>query len=97
LFWLFKNLTIDNDNGEKTVITADGGVRTGFDVVKMLALGADFVLVGRPLAREAVSTGVEGVKRIMEFLKTDIKIAMIMTSCNKLEDINEGILVRESQ
>ena len=86
----------DNDNGEKTVITADGGVRTGFDVVKMLALGADFVLVGRPLAREAVSTGVEGVKRIMEFLKTDIKIAMIMTSCNTLEDITEEILVKES-
>jgi 4-hydroxymandelate oxidase len=60
----------------------------------VLALGADFVLVGRPLAREAVSTGVEGVKRIMEFLKTDIKISMIMTSCNRLEDINENILVR---
>jgi len=87
----------DNDNGEKVVITADGGVRTGFDVVKMLALGADFVLVGRPLAREAVSTGVEGVKRIMEFLKTDIKIAMIMTSCNTLEDINEEILLKESK
>ncbi len=52
----------DNDNGERIIITADGGVRTGFDVVKMLALGADFVLVGRPLAREAVSTGVEGSK-----------------------------------
>lgn len=84
----------ETDNGERIIITADGGVRTGFDVVKMLALGADFVLVGRPLAREAVSTGVEGVKRILEFLKTDIKIAMIMTSCNTLEDINEKILVK---
>ncbi len=86
----------DIDNNRRIVITADGGVRTGFDVVKMLALGADFVLVGRPLAREAVSSGVEGVKRILEYLKTDIKIAMIMTSCNILEDINEGILVKES-
>ena len=60
----------------------------------MLALGADFVLVGRPLAREAVSSGVEGVKRILGYLKTYIKIAMIMTSCNTLEDINEGILVK---
>ena len=59
----------------------------------MLALGADFVLVGRPHAREAVSSGVEGVKRILGYLRTDIKIAMIMTSCNTLEDINEGILV----
>ncbi len=83
------------DNGERVVITADGGVRTGFDVVKMLALGADFVLVGRPLAREAVSSGVEGVKRFLEFLRTDIKITMLMTSCNTLEDINEGILIKE--
>jgi 4-hydroxymandelate oxidase len=87
----------EDDYSEKVVITADGGVRTGFDVVKMLALGADFVLVGRPLAREAVSTGVEGVKRILEFLKTDMKIAMIMTSCNTLEDINEETLVKENQ
>jgi 4-hydroxymandelate oxidase len=84
----------DTDNGENIIITADGGVRTGFDVVKMLALGADFVLVGRPLAREAVSSGVEGVKRILEYLRTDIRIAMIMTSCNTMKDINEGILVK---
>jgi 4-hydroxymandelate oxidase len=84
----------DTDKGERIIITADGGVRTGFDVIKMLALGADFVLVGRPLAREAVSSGVEGVKRILGYLRTDMKIAMIMTSCNTLEDINEGILVK---
>ncbi len=85
----------ETDRGEKIIITADGGIRTGFDVVKMLALGADFVLVGRPLAREAVSTGVEGIKRILGYLKTDIKIAMLMTSCNTLEDINENILIKE--
>jgi isopentenyl diphosphate isomerase/L-lactate dehydrogenase-like FMN-dependent dehydrogenase len=84
------------DGGEKVVITADGGIRTGFDVIKMLALGADFVLVGRPLAREAVSSGVEGVKRILEYIKTDLRVAMIMTSCNTLEDINENILIKET-
>ncbi len=79
--------------GRKAVITADGGVRTGFDVVKMLALGADFVLVGRPLAREAVPNGAAGVKRILEYFKEDIRKAMIMTSCNTLKDITEEILV----
>ncbi len=84
----------ETEKGKGIVITADGGVRTGFDVVKMLALGADFVLVGRPLAREAVSSGVEGVKRILEYIRTDIRIAMIMTSCNTLKDIDETILVK---
>lgn len=83
----------NNDNGENIIITADGGVRTGFDVVKMLALGADFVLVGRPLAREAVSNGVEGVKRILEYIKNDIRVTMIMTWCNTLEDIDDSKLL----
>lgn len=82
-------------NGRNVVITADGGVRTGFDVVKMLALGADLVLVGRSLAREAVSQGADGVARILEYIKKDIRIAMIMTSCNNLKEINETILARE--
>ncbi len=81
--------------GKKAVITCDGGVRTGFDVVKMLALGANFVLIGRPLAREAVPNGAAGVKRFLEFIKTDIRTAMVMASCNSLEEINENILVKE--
>jgi len=86
----------ETNTGKKVIITADGGVRTGFDVVKMLALGADFVLVGRPLAREAVSNGVEAVKRVLEYIKTDIRIAMLMTSCNTLEDITDSILTRDT-
>ncbi|VVB61675.1 Rubredoxin [uncultured archaeon] len=81
-------------NGKKIIITADGGIRTGYDVIKMLALGADFVLVGRPLAREAVPSGAEGVKRILDYLKQDIRTAMIMTSCNTLDEINESIIFR---
>jgi len=84
------------NNGRRVVITADGGIRTGFDVVKMLALGADYVLMGRPLAREAVSNGAEGVKRVLEYIRTDIRIAMLMTSCNTLEDIKETILSKET-
>ena len=41
----------------KVTITADGGVRTGFDVIKMLALGADFVMVGREMIRAAIGGG----------------------------------------
>jgi len=85
----------ENNNTRRVVITADGGLRTGFDVIKMLALGADYVLLGRPLAREAVSNGVEGVKRVLEYIQTDIRVAMLMTSCNTLQDIKETILIRD--
>ncbi|MCM1986136.1 alpha-hydroxy-acid oxidizing protein [Methanococcoides seepicolus] len=84
--------TIRNSKkGKKVVITADGGVRTGFDVVKMLALGADHVLTGRPIVREAVPHGAEGVRSLIDYMRSDIEKAMIMTSCNTLEDINSDI------
>jgi hypothetical protein len=80
--------------GEKVVITADGGIRTGFDVLKMLALGADLVLFGRPLARELVPHGAAGVKRLLEFIAGDIRKAMMMTSCRLVDEIDERILSR---
>ncbi len=75
----------------KVIITADGGVRTGFDVIKMLALGADFVMVGREMIRAAIGGGAEGVRIEMDFLAKDLRRAMMMTSCNSLADINERI------
>jgi 4-hydroxymandelate oxidase len=75
----------------KVTITADGGVRTGFDVIKMLALGADFVMVGREMIRAALGGGAEGIHLEMDFLAKDLRKAMIMTSCNSLADINERI------
>jgi 4-hydroxymandelate oxidase len=80
--------------GKRIVVTADGAVRTGYDAMKLLALGADFALIGRPLARQALDSGVEGVKAVLEYIKTDIRKAMIMTSCNSVKDINERILYR---
>jgi isopentenyl diphosphate isomerase/L-lactate dehydrogenase-like FMN-dependent dehydrogenase len=76
----------------KVTITADGGVRTGFDVIKMLALGADFVMVGREMIRAAIGGGAEGIRLELDFLSKDLRKAMIMTSCNSIADINDRIL-----
>jgi isopentenyl diphosphate isomerase/L-lactate dehydrogenase-like FMN-dependent dehydrogenase len=76
----------------KVTITADGGVRTGFDVIKMLALGADFVMVGREMIRAAIGGGAEGIRLELDFLSKDLRKAMIMTSCNSIADINGRIL-----
>ena len=72
----------------KVIITADGGIRTGFDSLKMLALGADFVMVGREFIRAAIGGGAEGVHAEAEFLAQDLKKAMIMTGCSSLSEID---------
>jgi 4-hydroxymandelate oxidase len=75
----------------KVVVTADGGIRTGFDALKMLALGADFVMVGREFIRAAIGGGAEGVAIEAGFLSQDLRKAMIMTGCNSLSDINGSV------
>jgi 4-hydroxymandelate oxidase len=75
----------------KVIITADGGIRTGFDALKMLALGADFVMVGREFIRAAIGGGAEGVAAEAGFLSQDLKKAMIMTGCNSLSEINGDV------
>ena len=77
----------------KVVVTADGGIRTGFDALKMLALGADFVMAGREFIRAAIGGGAEGVRCEAEFLSQDLKKGMIMTGCNALKDISGDIFV----
>lgn len=75
----------------KVLIAADGGVRTGFDVLKMLALGADFVGVGREFIRAAIGGGAEGVAAEARFLSQDLRKAMIMTGCNSLSEIDRRV------
>lgn len=76
----------------KTKIFVDGGVRTGYDVLKMLALGAEAVLIGRDIVRAAIGAGIEGVKIHMEYLQKTLAKAMKMTDCNTLKDISPTIL-----
>ena len=73
--------------GADTKIFVDGGVRTGDDVFKMLALGADAVLIGRPYVIAAYGGGAEGVQLYTEKLKAELNDAMTMTSCKSLQEI----------
>ncbi|MHA2202108.1 MAG: alpha-hydroxy-acid oxidizing protein [Candidatus Hodarchaeales archaeon] len=77
---------------KKPIIVVDGGIRTGYDVLKMLALGADAVLIGRDIVRAAVGGGSEGVRLQMDYLRETLKKAMKMTGCPSLDKINSNIL-----
>ncbi|MGD1061372.1 MAG: alpha-hydroxy-acid oxidizing protein, partial [Methanomassiliicoccales archaeon] len=76
----------------KVEITADGSVRTGFDVLKIRALGATVALIGRPLARMSLAGGFQAVKMYLDYVKSDLRLGMIMTGCDSLDEVGPQIL-----
>ncbi|HEY5654172.1 MAG TPA: alpha-hydroxy-acid oxidizing protein [Pontiella sp.] len=83
--------------GSNTLVLADGAVRTGYDALKMLALGASAVLVGRDIVRAAVGAGAEGVRIQMEHFQKTFAQAMLMSGCKTLDDISSDILAESSE
>lgn len=79
----------------KMTILVDGGVRSGVDVLKCLALGADGVLIGRPFVTAAFANGKEGVKDYVKTLQSELKSAMILTGCNSISEIDEKIIYQK--
>lgn len=73
-------------------ILADGGIRSGVDVLKMLALGADAVLIGRPFSIATIGGQSEGVGAYIEQIKTELQSAMVLTGCADLTAIHRDIL-----
>lgn len=82
----------NSSKGEKVTITAGGGVRTGFDVMKMLALGADAVLVGRDIIRAVIGGGAKGVELHFAYLVSELRRGMLLTSTNTIADIDEQVI-----
>ena len=77
----------------KMKIFIDGGFRTGLDVFKGLALGADAVLICRPYIVAVYGGGAEGVKIYTEKLGNELRETMIMTGCHELKDINRDKVI----
>ena len=76
----------------KLVILADGGVRYGADVLKMLALGADAVMVGRPVARGAHGGAAEGVQIVLDKIKSELTENMILTGTASARSVARRIV-----
>lgn len=79
--------------GDRLTILADGGVRSGLDVVRMLALGAKGVLLGRAWAYALAAGGEAGVTRMLQLIEAEMRVAMALTGTRRIKDINEDILV----
>ncbi len=73
-------------------VLADGGVRSGADVLKLLALGADAVMVGRPLAVAAVGGGSQAVAAVLARMGAELAQAMRLTGCADLASISPAVL-----
>jgi 4-hydroxymandelate oxidase len=74
----------------------DGGIRRGTDVLKALALGASAVLVGRPCLHGLAVGGPVGVAHVLKILRTELEIAMALTGCARLDQVDRGVLWEEA-
>lgn len=77
--------------GQMTILV-DGGIRSGADILKLLALGADGVLVGRPLAIGAVGGGAEGVALVINKLAAELRAAMVLTGVGDVTTVPPSVL-----
>ena len=79
--------------GDRLTVLADGGVRSGLDVVRMLALGAKGVLLGRAWAYALAAAGEAGVAHILTLIAAEMRVAMSLTGVTRIADIDRNILV----
>ena len=72
----------------------DGGIRRGTDVLKALALGAKAVFVGRPVLWGLALGGADGVRAVLDELRTELDTAMALAGCAALKDIESSLVLR---
>ena len=78
----------------KITILADGGVRNGVDVLKMIGLGADGVLIGRPFVTASFGGGKEGVEMYVNKVIDELEATMRLTGCQSIKDIDGKVIFR---
>jgi L-lactate dehydrogenase (cytochrome) len=82
--------------GARTTVLMDGGVRSGLDVLKALALGAKGVLLGRAWAYALGADGEKGVARMLDRMRSELQTAMALTGCVSVRDAGPELLTRSA-
>jgi L-lactate dehydrogenase (cytochrome) len=78
--------------GDRLTVLADSGIRSGLDVVRMLALGAKGVLLGRAWLFALAARGEPGVVQLLELISREMRVAMTLTGAQSIADINRSTL-----
>lgn len=78
--------------GDRLTILADGGVRSGLDVVRMLALGARGVMLGRSWAFALAANGERGVRHVLDLIEAEMRVAMALTGVTGVDKIGSETL-----
>jgi len=78
--------------GGKLDVLMDGGIRSGQDVAKALALGAKAVMLGRPWAYGLAARGEQGVAEVLALLKRELAVTMTLLGVERVEQIGTGAL-----
>ena len=76
-------------------ILVDSGIRTGLDVLRMLALGADCTMIGRAYIYALAADGEAGVTNLLKLIESEMRVAMVLTGARTIADISPELLVRE--
>ena len=77
---------------DRLTVLADSGVRSGLDVVRMLALGAKGVLLGRAFIYALAARGEVGVTQLLDLIEKEMRVAMALTGVRDLASIDRSIL-----
>ncbi|MGJ8691457.1 MAG: FMN-dependent L-lactate dehydrogenase LldD [Thalassotalea sp.] len=75
-------------------IFADSGIRSGLDVVRMLALGADCALLGRSFIFALAAQGQAGVENLLDLYEKEMRVAMTLTGAKCIKDLNRDSLAK---
>lgn len=78
---------VDGVEAAKEIIV-DGGIRSGVDIFRALALGAQGVMIGRPWAWALAGEGQKGLNNLLTSLQQELRLAMMLTGVTRIEDIN---------
>lgn len=76
--------------GDDLTVTVDSGVRSGLDVVRMLALGAKTVFIGRAMAYALAADGQAGVENLLTIFSKEIRIAMTLLGISNIKDLSRA-------